>query len=405
MLIRFTQIALMLLAVLLSAPANAQLPLIREAEDCDTVCKAGDQRQDNIWARNYKLTPAFWGRDRDDSITWEHTFLAAHSDLKFGLRYSYAQGHYSGFATHNPKRVLHLIVDGGKPIEIKVPDTGWWDLFETVAVPLPKLSVGKHTLKIIPPEQDMTTNVDSLIIFSGKLESLPIKLRSTIIAQSKHFALRTSYGSNLPMKEDAILKEFERIYDYYSKFMGWEFPGKIPINIIEQAKWPSNATAFQNQGGVHFRCEAMATEQGNWTHEMVHQMYIAHFPGWFDEPSVRVLTTLVFYQKLFPPKNGGPMSDPGYVEYTKAGQDVLSSRDKTCEGLEPILCALVVKYGPEVFSKFFHACAEAGARKEIDFTPGRWLTKDEMMKLLSKAAGEDVTPLFRRWNGFAGAQP
>lgn len=405
MLTRFTLIALMILTVLICTPASAQLPLIQEAEDCAVTCKAGMQMQENIWARNYKHTPAFWGRDKEDSIVWEHTFLASHSDLKLGLRYSYAQGHYSGFGTHNPKRVLHLIVDKNKPIEIKVPDTGWWDLFETVAVPLPKISAGKHTFKIVPPEQDMTTNIDSLIIFKGKIEALPIKLRSTTIAQSQHFALRTSYGANLPMKEDAILKEFERIYDHYSKFMGWEFPGKIPINIIEQAKWPSNATAFQNAGGVFFRCEVMATEQGNWTHEMVHQMYIAHFPGWFDEASVRVLTTLVFYPKLFPPKTGGIASDPGYVEYTKAGQDVLATRDKTYDGLEPILCALAVRYGPDIFSKFFHACAEAGTKKEIDFTPGRWLTKDEMMKLMSKAAGEDVTPLFRRWNGFEGAQP
>lgn len=403
--IRISHIALIMLAVLICTPASAQLPLVLEAEDCEIVCKAGDQRQDNIWARNYKHTPAFWGRDKEDSIVWEYTFRAAHSDLRLGLRYSYAQGHYSSFFTHNPKRTLHLIVDSGKPIEIKVPDTGWWDLFETVDVPLPKLSAGKHTFKIVPPEPDMTTNIDSLIFFKGKLEALSIKLRSTIIARSKHFALRTSFGANLPMKEADILKEFERIYDHYSKFMGWEFPGQIPINIIEQAKWPSNATAFQNQGGVFFRCEAMATEQGNWTHEMIHQMYIAHFPGWFDEPSVRVLTATVFYPRLFPPKKGGIMSDPGYVEHLKAGQDVLQTRDKTYDGLEPILCALVVKHGPEIFSKFFHACTEAGEKKEIDFTPGRWLSKDEMMKLMSKAAGEDITPLFKRWNGFEGAQP
>ncbi|GEM_PF-1367887 len=398
-------ISILTAGCMLHGSASAQLPLIQEAEDCEIVCKAGDQRQENIWARNYKLTPAFWGRDKEDAIVWEYDFLAAHSDLKLGVRYSYAHEHYGSLAPANPKRVLHLIVDKNKPIEIKVPDTGWWDLFETVAVPLPKLSAGKHTFKIVPPEQDMTTNIDSLIIFKGKPEALPIKLRSTIIAQSKHFALRTSCGANLPMKEEAVLKEFERIYDCYSKYMGWEFPGRIPINIIEQAKWPSNATAFQNQGGVHFRCEAMAVEHGNWTHEMVHQMYIAHFPGWFDEPSVRVLTTLVFYPKLFPPKTGGAASDPGYIEYTRAGQDVIASRSETYDGLEPILCALVVKYGPDVFSKFFHECAEAGRKKEIDFTPGRWLTRDEMMMLMSKAVGEYVTPLFKRWNGFAGAQP
>ena len=72
----------------------------------------------------------------------------------------------------------------------------------------------------------------------------------------------------------------------------------------------------------------------------------------------------------------------------------------TVEQAEPVQWAMCVKYGPEVFSRFFHLCKEAGERDEIDFTPGRHLTRDELMRFMSQAAGEDVRPLYRQWTGY-----
>ncbi len=54
----------------------------------------------------------------------------------------------------------------------------------------------------------------------------------------------------------------------------------------------------------------------------------------------------------------------------------------------------------DVFKRFFHLCAKAGRKGEIDFTPGRHLTNAEIVKYMSLAAGEDVTPLYKQWKGF-----
>ena len=147
----------------------------------------------------------------------------------------------------------------------------------------------------------------------------------------------------------------------------------------------------------------MATEQGNWAHEMTHMWYRAHFPKWFDEPSVRTLTTFVWCPRLFPP-TGRVEADPVYAREQAAGKEVLANPAKRYNDLEPILSALIVKYGPNVFSRFFHLCVDAGKRGDLDFAPGHWLKRDQIVKYMSQAAGEDVGPLFRQWNGFGAAQ-
>jgi hypothetical protein len=70
------------------------------------------------------------------------------------------------------------------------------------------------------------------------------------------------------------------------------------------------------------------------------------------------------------------------------------------DNAEPVQYAIRLKYGPDVFKRFFHLCAEAGRKGEIDFTPGRHLTNAEIVRYMSRAAGEDVTPLYRQWKGF-----
>ncbi len=396
------------LAVLFAASGrgvHAQLPIVREAEDCFISCREGSALQETIWARG-KVTPAFWGQAEGDLVRWRVTLKLAHRDLRFGLRYSYAGPSFEAHFPHNKERTLHLVVDGGKPIPVRVPSTGSWDEFSTVAVDLPRLSAGEHTLQVVSPARFTTTNIDTLILFKGPLEKLPAQtVRTTVaVSPSKRFVLRATPNAPFPLTPKEIFAGFERIHAHYLKTMGWAPTDPIPINLIEDARWPDpGATAFQNGGGVYFRAGAMATEQGNWMHEMTHMFYLAHFPRWFDEPSVRALTTLVWAPALYPPAEGQP-KDRAYTAAVAEGAAVLASPDAAVGALEPVLHALFVRYGAGFYERFFHACVEAGAKGEIDFRPGRWMTRDEIVRMMSRAAKEDVTPLLRRWNGFEGAE-
>jgi hypothetical protein len=202
------------------------------------------------------------------------------------------------------------------------------------------------------------------------------------------------------MQPVTIFKEFDRIFDLYEEFMGWAPPTPVAINLIEDSKWPNpGATSFQNQGGVFFRAGVMDGEQGNWCHEMVHMFYVAHFPWWFDESSVRTLTLYNFGPQLYE-KFKLDAHNGMYREWNAAAKDLLAHPETRVDSIDVVHAAIVTRYGREVFSRFFHGCVDAGKKGELDFTPGRHLTRDEIVKYMSQAAGADVTPLYRQWKGF-----
>lgn len=382
--------------------AFAQLPLIEEAEDCKIVCKAGSIPGNNMWARGGQTTPDFWGKAAGDSVTWAVSFQYPHKAMKLGVRYSYAEHAYRSAYPTSPQGAVQIIVDNGKPIDLRVPDTGSWGNFRTVVADLPPMKAGAHEIKVATLRPNSTRNIDTLILFEGKPDALPISLRSTVVGQSpkKHFLLKMTPQAKPSTSPEQILKEFDRIYDFFKAYMGFTPPEPVVINIIEDAKWPrGNAGAFMNAEGIFFRASVMHTEQGNWLHEMTHMFYYGRMPGWFEETSVRVLTIAVWIHNLVP---GNPplQEDAKYHRYMLQGHDLIDNPDKTFDDLEPVLVAMILKYDERVFSRFFHAVVEASKKGEIEFVLEKPITQNQLLKYMSQAAGEDVRPLFRRWKGF-----
>ena len=390
------------IAVLLPAAAIGQVIRIDEIKACKVTCEAGAALQDTIWASDRDVTPAYWGRKEGDAVEWTIELKRAERKPRLGVRYSYAAEHYRRVSgPEAARRVLLLTVDDGEPIEVSVPDTGWWDLFEMASVALPPLSAGRHRFKLVSPLAHATTNLDCFVLYRGKVSDLPPTLRATQIAESasRRFVLKTTPKAPLKVDLDELFGHFDRIYEHYRKYMGWSPPTPISIHLIESACWDSGATAFQNQWGVFFRADAMPTEQGNWCHEMTHMFYCAHFPGWFDESSVKTLTTFNWVPELFP-AHRKPEDNPYYRQCVAEARAVLNNPRKRFDSIDAIQYAIRVKYGPDVFSRFFRLCAQAGEKGEIDFTPGRHLTKAEIVRYMSRAAGADVEPLYRQWRGF-----
>ncbi|MGB7160263.1 MAG: hypothetical protein WBD40_19505 [Tepidisphaeraceae bacterium] len=401
-----------LISVFLSLAATTQLRAqilqSTEAELAKVTCKAGDEPAPNLFATNGKTTPAFWGRESGDEVAWTVMLKGDVAEPRLMVRYSFAAAQYEGFSgARDVKRILHLFVDDASaPIEVPVPNTGWWDLFEPADVALPKLSKGLHKLRLVGLAAHVVTNVDSMIIYAGPIERIPPQLRSSTIARSENerFVLRATPKAAMKLRPEKVFAEFDRIFELYEKFMGWAPPTPVPINLVEEPRWPNpGATSFQNNGGVWFRAGVMHTEQGNWCHEMTHMFYVAHFPWWFDESSVRTLTTFVWVPALYA-RTPKPETDPTYRDSLAAGRDVLKSPAKRFDNVDAIHYALVARHGPEVFSRFFHRCVDAGKKGELDFTPGRHLKRDEIVKYMSAAAGEDVAPLYRQWTGFDAAE-
>ncbi len=376
---------------------------IYEAEKCKITCAAGNQTGKTIWASGGGRTPDFWGREVGDEVNWVINIKESYDNLKLAVRYSYAHDHYSGFTgASNPDRNLELTIDDKETYPLIVPDTGWWDLFDSSHIDLPKLPIGIHNLRIRSIVPHTTTNLDCFILYEGEATDLPPSLLKTNIAKSpsKRFNLNTTANVKLTMSPEKIFKEFDRIYEHYSDYIGWEPPTPFTIHIIEDALWDNpGATAYQNKWGVYFKASNMANDQGNWCHEMTHMFYCAHFPYWFDESSVRTLTTFNWMPELYPQFNK-PDDNPYYRQCVAEGRAVLGNPRRKFDNAEPIQYAIQLKYGRDVFKRFFHLCAEAGKKGEIDFTPGHHLMNAEIVRYMSMAAGTDVSPLYRQWKGF-----
>jgi len=391
--------------IILLAPVAGFGQVIRvdEIKTCKVTCEAGATLQDTIWASGRDVTPAYWGRKEGDSVEWTIELKRAEPEPRLGIRYSYAAEHYRRVSgPEAARRVLLLTVDDGEPTEVAVPDTGWWDLFELTSVALPPLPAGRHRFKLVSPLAHATTNLDCFVLYRGKARALPPTLRATQIAESpsRRFVLKTTPNTPLKMDHEELFDHFDRIYEHYRKYMGWAPPTPVSIHLIEPACWDSGATAFQNQWGVFFRADALPTEQGNWCHEMTHMFYCAHFPGWFDESSVKTLTTFNWVPALFP-AHEKPEDNPYYRQCVAEARAVLDHPQQQFDSIDAIQYAIRVKYGADVFRRFFHLCVQAGEKGEIDFTPGRHLTKGEIVRYMSRAAGEDVGPIYRQWRGFA----
>jgi hypothetical protein len=219
----------------------------------------------------------------------------------------------------------------------------------------------------------------------------------SVLSRSEHFEVLAEPGTAMPLSPDRILAEFERIHAFLSDYFGWQPPSPVRIHLIPKAVWPEpGATAFQNGDGVHFRAEEMATEQGNWVHEMTHVFFAGRFPRWFDEPAVRALTALVWDPALFPHPSGLP--SPLTARAWAQGKQVWATTRRN-RSLEPVIEALMVRRS-DVFRRFFALCRQGADTGHLQFGDGRCLSRDELLGLLSEAAGEDVEPLLRRWTGF-----
>ncbi len=390
-----------------SVSAQQAIPIqVIEAEQSAIQCAAGSQAHPTIWASNGAITPAFWGRAVGDRIQFNVTIEQTMTSPRLGIRYSFAEGDYLHYANiKESPRALTLTVDNNDPVEVHVPDTGWWDLFKTIFIDLPKLDKGEHTFTLQSPAEHSTTNIDCFFVMPDQGGILPPAMQSTALARSENqrFEIRATPGVKLNMPPDKLFKHFGRIYEHYKQYMGWAPKTPILIHLIEEARWDNpGATSYQNQWGVFFRAEIMPTEQGNWCHEMTHLFYEAHFPWWFDESSIRMLTTFDWAPTLFP-QHEKPMDNPYYRQCVERGRAVLENPNNKFESVDDIQYALRMKFGPDLFKKFFHLCYDAGKEGKLDFTPGRHMTKAELMKYMSLAAGEDVTPYYQQWTGYDNA--
>ena len=83
--------------------------------------------------------------------------------------------------------------------DFSVPDTGSWDLFETMEVTLPPLPAGRNVFAVLSTAPHSVTNLDCFILVRGDVEEVPVALRRVHIADSEsgRLYLRTTPNARL----------------------------------------------------------------------------------------------------------------------------------------------------------------------------------------------------------------
>lgn len=389
--------------------ADAQVVQVIEAEACDA--RQADGRpatvlDDAILASGGKRIGNFWGERAGDEIRFDVDLKGLEMRLKLAVRYSYHHTHYQQMrGPTSAERKLTLLIDGEEAGEVAIADTANWHDFQSAYVELPKLSRGRHTFTLRADAARLTTDLDAFTLFRGDPEKvLTPAWRSSVVIRSPdgRFTVRMTAKCVVKHTPEQIVRNFDRIYDFFEDYMGWAPDrGVINIHVYEDAL--ARGT-FENQHGIYFEASNFNWDRGNWIHEMNHVFDNGLFPDWTGHPMIRVNDTFVTGPGCFPELWGGPQSDPQWKIRLEAGRRVLDDPDYRTDDPHEILYALNAKYGRELLRRFYKECREAKRRDEIKLVRGHVMTRDEYVRLMSRAAGEDVRRYFEQWKGFDKAK-
>ena len=389
--------------------AVGQVVEIVEAEACDVRLADGKPPtilDDAVLASGGKRIGNFWGERKGDEIRWDVNLQRPEAKLKLAIRYSYDHAHYQRMrGPASAERKLTLTVDGEDAGEVAIADTKSWHDFGSAYVDLPKLARGKHAFVLRSGAERLTTDVDAFTLFRGDAEKvLTPAWRGSIVHRSANgrFTVRMTAKCVVKHTPEQIVRNFERIYAFFRDYMGWE-PDRPVINIHVFEDALAGGT-YENQHGIYFEASNFNWDRGNWIHEMNHVFDNGLFPDWTGHPMIRVNDTFITGPGCFPELWRGPNSDPQWQIRLEQGRRVLNDPNYRTDDAQEILYALHAKYGKELLRKFYKECREAKARGEIKLERAHVMTKEEYLRLMSRAAGEDVRRYFEQWNGFEKAK-
>ncbi|MGI8908600.1 MAG: hypothetical protein ACR2IE_19160 [Candidatus Sumerlaeaceae bacterium] len=386
----------------------AQIIATQEAEGCTIAPAKFYHLENSRFASADKYIAQFGGWTRQ-SMAWSFKLQQPVTEGRLAIRYSCDQSKIQERRGQKPApRQLLLTVDRTLTGTVPVPDTGGWDTWHTAYMQLTSLSAGEHTFTLTAPAPLTTTHLDCFTLFVGDpAQVLPGPLRSNIVAKQKYppITIKMTPGAHCGWTPEQLLAHFTKIYHWFHNHMGWE-PDRpiINVNIYDTM----HEVAHENGAGVHFQAADAQWNVGNWVHEMNHVFDNHYFPGWITHPLIRTNDAFDSCDAIFPdmPKQMREYQQKIRPERTALGLKLLENPTYRTDDPHEVLYAVRVKYGPDILRKFYHALKAAHDRGEIRLQrqmPHRGifpLSKLTIVKYMSEAAGEDVGPLFYRWNGW-----
>lgn len=398
-----TPLAALCLVLLWARLAQAEILSVQEAENCVIQCAAGNTPYKEAWASNGAITPASWGDTQGDRLQWDINLREIVSGVWFGVRYAYDETAYlrARKRAKDPAvaHTLHLRINDGNVIVVPIPDTGGWNHYGVSHVKLPVLGAGLNTFRLYSPAEGSCANLDCCTVYTGPVDATaPGPLRPTRLAQSarRQFHICATPLAVLPTAPQEAADRFDQLYELMHEEYGTAVPTPIWVHFADPAHWVHRRRrAIRNRFGIYLIADGRASDKTDWCLTLADAFGTAPVPHWFFYSAARAQTEL----KWLPAIEPSGVAQAAREMLLREARELLDNPQAACRRPEVAHAAVSLKYGSDVFANFWRL---VGAET---IAQGKPLSTDGVLGLLSRAAGEDVTPLYRRWPGLATEGP
>jgi len=282
-------------------------------------------------------------------------------------------------------------------------------------VPLGNVVAGPQTLRLESMTENAPINIDALVLApAGQVP--PEVARPLLFDGSKHIRIQLS-PSVQPLEVDKLFAIGEASYSFLKEYLGEETTQRITVNIIAPAEQGNEHVGHSSGYSMYLEAGRILDTSHNWVHEMTHcfQRSSGPWPTWLSEGEAW-LTSYEAETAVFGSPTGAECISPAAFaarlpEYQAAllvdGHNLLqfwgtpelpSSKLPAAYGFTNyMLGQLRQRGGPELMRRY-RALLRQDAKPNAGATARTTAQSDAIVvDRLSRAAGEDLRPLFTQW--------
>lgn len=325
------------------------------------------------------------------------------------------------YAFQGAKRAIRVSLDGGRPVELMLEPSAGRNQYRMASLALGDLALGRHHLQLTPSSEAAAVDLDRLVIagpdyqpddFSGIVETDDLS----------NFEIRVSPGVPLPLDEEVLYPMLREIHDYMVSYLGFELERPLTLNIISRECWADpHVGGYATGNHLYVPIETVMNDIGVVIHELSHCFDFGKgfFPPWLGEgKSVPIIFDFLEDTRK---KYAGRIAS-GRDARSKAGR---TSQRKLMEGKETLIqywgtprlpyrgsplrgacydtaafyCAELHRRFGSDWLRAFHTLMRADLDRGQYYMPVRKinLANSILIDYLSRAAGEDLVPMFQDW--------
>ncbi len=299
--------------------------------------------------------------------------------------------------------------------DFNLPETGDWELWRWIAVPIGALNKGAHSLRLQALQDGAAVNIDALML--APADQTPVEVsRPLLFDGSRHLRIQLSPGAkDLPMEQ--LFAVGEATYGFLKEYLGEEPSQHLTVNIIAASESRGDFVGHSRGFAMYLEEALIMDTSHNWVHEMTHcfQRESGNWPIWLSEGEAwltyfeaenavfgRAADKISFSPKLLQERlsrwretlfegNRNTLQQWGQANFP-------SKKVGAAYGFSNfILFELRQKFGPQLMQRYRALLREDFKRGATENNLSPEKRDGLVVARLGRAANADLRPLFRSW--------